>query len=262
MRAHHGQTLLSCNLGRASVTEVLYRPWTSVAPHVHPAPHVAFVCAGEMIESGDGVTGRIAADGALVRPAGFRHENSFFGVETRGVIVEMHEIPAPLRPRICSMRAPAFVPSGVPRRLYAKIRRELTSSDAASRVALEGLVLEFLAAVFRALPPPAAAPAEIAAEIRRRIESSPRRRADTDALARHLGLSRVQFVELFRRAQGCSPEQYARAIRLDRARALLRESPLPLAAVAAECGFYDQAHFTRAFKRATGVTPLAYRRRP
>ncbi|MNC76901.1 Melibiose operon regulatory protein [compost metagenome] len=48
--------------------------------------------------------------------------------------------------------------------------------------------------------------------------------------------------------------------RLDHAAALLGGSDHPLAEVAAACGFYDQASFTRTFGRFTGETPAQFRR--
>lgn len=51
-----------------------------------------------------------------------------------------------------------------------------------------------------------------------------------------------------------APTEYLRAIRLQCAKELLTRLE-PLAEVAAACGFSDQAHFTRWFRRAFGYTP-------
>jgi AraC-like DNA-binding protein len=53
---------------------------------------------------------------------------------------------------------------------------------------------------------------------------------------------------------GMAPRDYLRAVRLHRARQLVMAGE-PIAAVAAECGFADQAHFTRWFRRSFGYTP-------
>ena len=50
-----------------------------------------------------------------------------------------------------------------------------------------------------------------------------------------------------------------RRLRLDWAAAQLADSDVTLAQLAAEAGFVDQSHFTRAFKRHTGLTPGRYR---
>jgi AraC-like DNA-binding protein len=62
----------------------------------------------------------------------------------------------------------------------------------------------------------------------------------------------------FRIMFGTSPYRYLLMRRLEFARErILRERPL--AAVACDAGFADQAHFTRAFKSAFGLTPARYR---
>jgi AraC-like DNA-binding protein len=58
----------------------------------------------------------------------------------------------------------------------------------------------------------------------------------------------------FRACLGTSPYRYLVMRRLDRVRALVRDGE-PLADAAAACGFADQSHMTRHFKRAYGLTP-------
>jgi AraC-like DNA-binding protein len=65
---------------------------------------------------------------------------------------------------------------------------------------------------------------------------------------------------VFRHHVGCSIGEYLRRRRIRRAERLLAEPAMSVAAIALETGFCDQSHFTRVFKRATGMTPGAYRR--
>jgi AraC family transcriptional regulator len=58
---------------------------------------------------------------------------------------------------------------------------------------------------------------------------------------------------------GVSVGDYVRRLRLEWAANELATSELPLADVAIGAGFVDQSHFTRAFKRHTGVTPGRFR---
>jgi AraC-like DNA-binding protein len=71
------------------------------------------------------------------------------------------------------------------------------------------------------------------------------------------GLDRYQFARQFRAICGTSPYRYSMMRRLDAARSWLRDAR-PLAETAIEAGFADQAHFTRAFKAAFGMTPGRY----
>jgi AraC-like DNA-binding protein len=71
------------------------------------------------------------------------------------------------------------------------------------------------------------------------------------------GLDRHQFARQFRAVYGTSPYRYSVMRRLDAARGRLRDAR-PVAEIALEAGFADQAHFTRTFKSAFGMTPGRY----
>ncbi|URM91822.1 AraC family transcriptional regulator [Streptomyces sp. MRC013] len=73
-------------------------------------------------------------------------------------------------------------------------------------------------------------------------------------LARICGVSVHHLVRTFSASVGMSPHAYQTQLRVWRARTLLFEGVRPVD-VAHRTGFYDQAHFTRVFKRHTGVTP-------
>jgi AraC-like DNA-binding protein len=78
-------------------------------------------------------------------------------------------------------------------------------------------------------------------------------------LATVAGLSRFELVRRFRAQIGVTPQTFQSNLRIDHARRMLATGATP-AAVAATCGFADQPHLTRVFKRAVGVTPARYAR--
>jgi AraC family transcriptional regulator len=80
-------------------------------------------------------------------------------------------------------------------------------------------------------------------------------------LARIAGYSPFHFARKFALAMGISPHRYISRIRLENAMAELAAGKLPLAEIALNAQFSSQASFTRAFHRATGMTPKEYRRR-
>ncbi len=82
--------------------------------------------------------------------------------------------------------------------------------------------------------------------------------ADLARLA-HLSVSQLQ--REFQRLFGMTPTDYVLRVRLHMARRQLEHSSKPAGRIALDCGFYDQSHFTRIFRRETGLSPLEYRRR-
>jgi AraC-like DNA-binding protein len=79
-------------------------------------------------------------------------------------------------------------------------------------------------------------------------------------LARVASLSPFHFHREFKRSTGLTPGKYISKVRVDQAKTLLSETQLSLAQVALHVGFTDQSHFTTAFRRATSMTPRAYRK--
>ena len=80
-----------------------------------------------------------------------------------------------------------------------------------------------------------------------------------EELATVSGLSTFHFARMFARAVGTSPSRYVSRLRLEQAMTEIRAGRLSLAQIALNAGFSSQASFTRAFFRATGVTPGKYR---
>jgi AraC family transcriptional regulator len=78
-------------------------------------------------------------------------------------------------------------------------------------------------------------------------------------LAAEAHLSEFHFARMFRVSLGCSVHDWVAARRLDRARALLQGTALPLADVAAACGYASASHLSRQVKAATGATPGQWR---
>lgn len=81
-----------------------------------------------------------------------------------------------------------------------------------------------------------------------------------EELATVAGLSRAHLIRAFRKEFHITPHSFLTDIRIRAARKRLRDDGQP-AEIALECGFADQAHFTRHFKARTGLTPGQYRAR-
>jgi AraC-like DNA-binding protein len=78
-------------------------------------------------------------------------------------------------------------------------------------------------------------------------------------LARVAGYSRFHFSRLFAASEGITPAAYVAELRIRAAAALLHDTALPVATIAARCGFGDATYFCRAFRQAVGVSPGEFR---
>ncbi|MEO9001294.1 MAG: AraC family transcriptional regulator [Rhodanobacter sp.] len=82
-----------------------------------------------------------------------------------------------------------------------------------------------------------------------------------DDLAAVTRLSKSHFSRAFKLSFRVSPHAYIVALRLSHARALLSDGDEQISQIAAACGFADQAHFCRVFRRSVGCAPGLWRRR-
>ncbi len=76
-----------------------------------------------------------------------------------------------------------------------------------------------------------------------------------------LGHSRKSLENRFAKALGHGPGAEISRTRLVRAKAMLRQTELPVSAIAADCGYSDQTRLGVVFKRDTGLTPTQFRKR-
>jgi AraC-like DNA-binding protein len=99
-----------------------------------------------------------------------------------------------------------------------------------------------------------------AERVKRHIESEFAGRINIDELAQITRLSTSYFSAAFRTSFGTSPHDYICRRRVDHAKHLMLNSDTPLCEIALDCGFADQSHLCRVFRRITGQTPAAWRR--
>lgn len=87
------------------------------------------------------------------------------------------------------------------------------------------------------------------------LESPP----SLERLAREIGLSPSHFSHAFKQSMGMPPHQYVIQRRVAEAKALMADRSLNLTEIALQCGFNGSSQFSTVFRRATGMSPSAYR---
>lgn len=186
------------------------------------------------------------------------------GFGYRIVYVEPAPIAAALR-AICGRPRPLpFVrePVSANARLAHAVRRAFRGG--LQPLALDTIVVELAEGLLEAAAGGARAPASRRVDVRaierarQFLDAERTRVVRSTELEAITGLTRYELARQFRLMLGTSPHRYLVGRRLDLARQRLR-GDRPLADVAGETGFADQAHFTRTFKAAFGLTPARYR---
>lgn len=146
----------------------------------------------------------------------------------------------------------------VARRVVAEIR----SGEPGWRLVVQGLLMELLGQIVRTqiggsftrtLP-------RWLQGVKERLDSHCAAHVSVTELASMASVHPVYLARRFRDAYGCSIGEYVRRRRLQAAEELLVSSRLDLSEVALRCGFADQSHFSKAFRRGVGVPPGRYRR--
>lgn len=229
-------------------------PADRIRGHGHDVVHVCLVRAGgfrEQLPSGP----RSCGPGAVrVSPAGALHALDVGEEGARGEILELD--PGVTAGLVAPLGRTVFLHPDGSAPVVARL-------DAAAGVAdpfgTECAALELVARALHASPRPE--PPRWLSDLRADLDAAsltaPSLRACAARHARH----RTHTANAFRRWFGRSLGAHVRARRLAAAAAALRDADLPLAALAADFGFADQAHFTRAFRARFGIPPARFRRR-
>lgn len=92
------------------------------------------------------------------------------------------------------------------------------------------------------------------------IQQNYHRELTVDEIAAFCKLNRIYFSRRFKAVMGCAPQEFIIRQRLTSAAELLRSTNLPIKAVANQCGYRDQLHFSQAFRKHYGLPPREWRK--
>ena len=250
----------SLGLDGFAVVEAWFPAQEILAHHTHDRACVAVMLDGSFDLHLNGKSYHCTPATVFTEPAGDSHAN-FIGHAGAHVVVVQ---PDPsrgelLRPFTGFLEKPTYHNHPGMAERASRLARELDQSDDLCPLAAEGIVLEMLATLARVEmaglrpPPPWLLQAQelLHAQFTEAIRAS--------SVAEAVGVHPAHLARAFRNHFKLSMGSYVRRLRLEWAARQLVGSDTPLSAVALAAGFADQSHFTRFFKRHTGLTPNAYR---
>lgn len=198
--------------------------------HRHGFGYICVVLRGSFLEAGDAGRFRVGAGDVLVHRPFEAHLDLF----------------SPAGAEVLNLPLPHDSPSG---------RFSLADLDAVARLAEREPLAAAAAALAGAAPGAGEQdwPDLLAAELRSG------RRLSLGRWAAEHGLAPATVSRGFRKAYGTTPARFAAELRARRAWDAVRSSPQPIAGVALDHGFADQAHMSRAVRQLTGAPPGHWR---
>jgi AraC family transcriptional regulator len=226
-------------------------PEEEVQRHSHDEAHFVLVLSGGYMSSADDAPIVSNTPVLIYNPPGTTHQDRFHGGRGRFVAISGGEGPEAAAlcvrdPYACRLahiiaqdieRAPSFTLEARALQLHATVQ-PVSSDEARTVISPPGWLKRAVEMIFTSEDPELSV-AEVAADA---------------------GVHPVHLARVFRQFLGCSPGDYLRGHRLERAAALLGNSTASLADIAQATGFVDQAHLTRTFRSRLDTTPGQWRR--
>jgi AraC family transcriptional regulator len=144
--------------------------------------------------------------------------------------------------------------------LIRKLQSEFLKESDSGSLIMEAIILQLLVITARcSREEPKSSTRAWLSNIRSVIEDRYLNEFRLSELAALAGVHRVHLVREFRKHYGVTIGQYIRKLRIDHACQLLGQTNLPLREISSTCCFADQSHFTKQFRKLSGLTPAAYR---
>lgn len=229
-----------------------YAPGLVQPPHADGRARVSLVLAGAVEEESE--AGRTAARclDVVVKPAAARHATRFGPKGARLLTIELDgDGRLGGAGLVWLQRAPGAA-------LALETAQAVAVGDTRGvEAGMSDLAAEALTAA--AARPEPAAPAWAQALGEEIDAAPPDAPFEVGVRARRLGVHPVYLARAFKRAHGVSITEKLAARRVRAAAELIARKEAGLAEIALACGFYDQSHLCRHFRRVIGATPAAYR---
>jgi AraC family transcriptional regulator len=230
----------------------------SMPHHEHEIAYFTLVLDGHYAEGGPHGWTELPPFTAIFNPSGVAHEARVGAKGTKLFTIECR--PQFLAPLDLRLPDHPVVDPGSGDMLWAGMSVfSAFRTGTADPLVLESLLAEMLGAL--AGPPHAdtAAPAWFD-RVKERVRAQFREPIRIRDLAADAGVHPVHLARVFRAQERQSPGDYVQRLRVRAACELLRAQEASLASIAAECGFSDQSHLTRTFKKFVRATPARFRR--
>ena len=244
------------------LTETGYRPNQRLAKHFHEQSNFIIVLQGSFTERLGRKTRRCAPLSVIFRPPGEVHADHFHSAGGRCLTIEISEhFWDRAREHSFILEDSAHYQDGLITTIAARLAGEFRRMDNISSLAIEGLTLEMICEMSRLSVRKVSLISTCRIERAREIiHAHFSDKLTLSFIAESIGAHPVYLTREFRNRYNCTIGGYIRYLRIQFACRQMANSDATIAEIALASGFFDQSHFSRTFKRLTGITPTKYRK--
>jgi AraC family transcriptional regulator len=233
------------------LSETSYRPRYRTTLHAHENVTLVFVMTGGFVERQGSRSIECGPASVVVRPPSMEHDNVFVAAGGRcfNIEVPFEFVAGRSLPSIDCHAGPA---------VWAACRMLVAAHRDAEidPLAIESQVADLVDALCTTVSAkPSTRMSRVACALADRFAEP----WSLAALAHEAQLHPMHFARVFREAHGESVGTYVHRLRVEYAARQLARTSIPIAEIATDAGFADQAHLTRVFRRRTGATPARFR---
>jgi AraC family transcriptional regulator len=255
-----GRKSNSCEISGFRLTESIYSQGLRLPQHSHELAKFCFVISGDYVETLGRHTHSRRPLTLTFHPPDTTHSEAHNAIGHHFLLeLDMRWLDY-ARDYSAILDTPVEISGGMPIRVATQLYNEFRHLDKISALSIQGLMFELLAETSRRsfndtlkrLPQWLAQVTEI---LRERFQET----VSLDELAESVGVHAVHLARAFRKFHNCTVGEYVRQLRIEFASRQLSSSDSSLAEIASLAGFADQSHFSRTFKRYTGMLPSQFR---
>jgi len=257
----YGEVLNTYENSALILSESMYLPETVINRHSHAHAYFCILLHGTYTENYGRRRRECKRSTLVFHPPNEAHSTHFLN---EGGHLFRFEIKPALFDRMSECSAafsePVEFDGGLPAQVAARLYREFRQTDEVSSLVIEGLALEVSSYVARAHKYERfKGPPIWLSRARDLIQKEFCTKLSLEQIAKSAGVHPLHLVRVFRKFEGCTIGEYIKRLRIEFAAQQLSNSEISLAELAVNCGFCDQAHFSKSFKLSTGMTPSEYR---
>jgi len=257
----HGIIKYKNDFGKFVITKTYYSPGLLLKEHLHRNPILSIILLGSLTETYQNFTCKCNSKSILYKPALEKHENIISKNGCHCLNIEFSKsFIQKLRKNGFKIDQVMTLPENKNNSIIIRLQNELKISDYYSVLALEGIIMEMFAELYRHkyLMMSKKYP-DWFNQVLKDMEKLHERDITIEGLADNAGIHPAHLIKTFKKYFRITPAEYMRQKKISLVCEELLLEKKSLIQIALEQNFSDQSHFNKFFKKYTGITPSQYR---